>query len=70
MLKDCSQQIQDLNAECSKLRKKVESSRTKLRTTNHALRDITNQNHQLKQKCEFSKAKVSKLKEKKRSVRN
>ena len=64
MLKNCSQQIQDLNVECTKLRKKVKASRTKLRTTNHTLRDITNQNHQLKQKCEFSKAKVRKLKDK------
>ena len=31
------QQIQELNMECTELRKKVEASRTKLRATNHLL---------------------------------
>ena len=63
MLKQSSQKIQELNVECTKLRKKVEASHAKLRATNHALRDITDQNHQLEKKCELSKAKASKLKD-------
>ena len=63
MLRQCSQQIQELNVECTKLRKKVEASHTKFRATNRALRDITNQNHQRSKKYELSKAKASKLKD-------
>ncbi len=62
MLKKCSQQVDELNAECKKMRKNVEASRTQLRTANSALRDITNENKILKRKCELSKNKVDRLK--------
>ena len=64
MLKKCSQQIEELNAECVELRKKIEVSRTQLRATNCTLRDITNENQHLKRKCELSKVKIDKLKDK------
>ena len=64
MLKKCSQQIEELNAECVELRKKIEASRTQLRAANRTLRDITNENQHLKRKCELSKVKVDKLKDK------
>ena len=63
MLKQQIQKIRELDVECTELHKKVEASRTKLHATNRALRDITNQNHQLEKKCELLKAKASKLKE-------
>lgn len=50
-----------MSAECMKLRNKVEVSRAKLRATNCALHDITNENHLLR-KYEHSKAKANKLK--------
>ena len=56
MLRQCSQQLQDLNVECTKLRKKVEVSCTKFH-------DVTNQIHHLSKKYELSKAKASKLKD-------
>ena len=62
MLKKCSQQIEELNAECIGLRKKIETSRSHLRAANHALRDVTNKNKFLERKCELSKVKVDKLK--------
>ena len=62
MLKKCSQKIEELNAECMELRKKIEASRTQLRSTNHTLRDTTNENQHFKRKCELSKVKVHKLK--------
>ena len=64
VLKKCSQQIEELNAECVELRKKIEASRTQLRAANRTLRDITNDNQHLKRKCELSKVKVAKLKDK------
>ncbi len=64
MLKKCSQQIEELNTECVELRKKIEASRTQLRATNCALRDITNENQHLKRKCEVSKMKMDKLRDK------
>lgn len=64
MLKKCSQQIEELNAECVDLRRKMEASRSQLRAANCTLRDITNENQHLKRKCEISKVKVGKLKEK------
>ena len=63
MLKKC-RQIEELNAECVELRKKIEVSRTQLRATNCTLRDITNENQHLKRKCELSKVKIDKLKDK------
>ena len=58
MLKKCTEQIDDLNAECLELRKEVEASRTK---KNHALRDMVDQNQLLMKKYERSKARVQKL---------
>ena len=46
------------------LRKKIESSRTKLRDTNCTLHDITNENQHLRRKCELSKVKIDKFKDK------
>ena len=62
MLKKCSQQIEELNVECAKLRKKVEASRTKLRATNRALCNTTNESHHLLRKYEHSKKKANELK--------
>ena len=62
MLKKCSQQVEELNEECTELCRKFEASRAKLRATNRALRDMTNENHNLLRKCEHSKAKANKLK--------
>ena len=64
MLKTCSQQIEELNMECIGLRKKIEASRSQLRAANRTLRDITNENQHLKRKCELSKVKINKLKDK------
>ena len=64
MLKKCSQQIDELNAECMGFRKKIEASGSQLRAVNRALRDITNENQRLKRKCELSEVKVDKLKDK------
>ena len=61
MLKKCSQRVEELNDECTMLRKKVEASRTKLQAMNRALRDVTNENHHLMRKCEQSRAKTNKL---------
>ena len=62
MLKECSQEVNALNVECVKMKKKVETKRTQLRTANRALRDITNENKNLKRKCELSKDKIYRLK--------
>ena len=61
MLKKCSEQIDDLNAECLELRKEVEASRTKLREKNRALCDMVDKNQLLKKKYESSKARVKKM---------
>ena len=39
VLKKCSQQIKELNAECGELRKKIEGSITQLRAANRTLSD-------------------------------
>ena len=60
MLEKC-RQVDELNTECASLRKKMESSR-------QALRDITNEKQHLDAKCELSKAKLAKLREKNKQL--
>ena len=64
LLKKCSQQIEELDAECMGLRKKIEASRSQLRAVNRTLRHITNKNQRLKRKCELSEVKVDQLRDK------
>ena len=61
-LNKCSEQINELHAECSHLKQQFEISRNQLRSTKLALRDITNENQSLKRKCEFTTLKVDNLK--------
>ena len=53
-----------MTTEYTELRKKFEASRIHIKATNRALCDITNENQYLKRKCEFSKAKVNRHKDK------
>lgn len=61
-LRKCSQQLEKLNIECTELRQQKQISRNQLTTAKRALRAITNDNHSLKKKCEFTKHKFDKLK--------
>lgn len=61
-LKKCSEQIDELHAECTELRQKFEISRNQLRCAKLALHDTTNENQSLKRKYEFTKLKVGNLK--------
>uniref|UniRef100_A0A1X7UT22 Uncharacterized protein n=1 Tax=Amphimedon queenslandica TaxID=400682 RepID=A0A1X7UT22_AMPQE len=63
MLKNCSKKLEELNEECTKLRKKCEAKGLELKMKDSALRDITNQNQCLKEKNELSKLKLGKLKD-------
>ena len=47
-LNKCSEQINELHAECSHLKQQFEISRNQLRSTKLALHDITNENQSLK----------------------
>ena len=53
-LNKCSEQINELHAECSHLKQQF----NQLRSTKLALHDITNENQSLKRKCEFTTLKV------------
>lgn len=51
-----------LNLECTELRSKFEKTKSQLKSTKTALRDITNQNTVLNQRSKASKEKISQLK--------
>ena len=63
-LKKCSEQISELQAECTHLKQLYEISRNQLRSAKLTLQDITTENHSLKRKCEFTRLKVDNLKDK------
>ena len=63
-LKKCSEQISELQAECTHLKQQYEISRNQLRSAKLTLQDITTENHSLKRKCEFTRLKVDNLKDK------
>lgn len=57
-MKKCSEQLETLNTECTELRSKFEKTRSQLKSTKTALRDITNQNIVLNQKWKNAKEKI------------
>ena len=62
-LKKCSEQINELHAECT-LKQQYQISRNQLRAAKLTLHDVTTENHSLKRKCEFTRLKVDNLKDK------
>lgn len=61
-LNKCSEQLEMLNLECTELRNKFEKTKSQLRSTKAALRDITNRNTVLNQRLKAGKKKISQLK--------
>ena len=61
-LKKCSEQLEILNLEYTELRSKFEKTKSQLRSTKFALRDITHQNTVLNQRLKAGKKKISQLK--------
>ena len=57
MLQKCSSQVDELNRECISLREEMKCTR-------QTLRDITNEKEHLNAKCELSKSKLAKLRDK------
>ena len=55
-LKECSEQINELHAECTELRQQFKISRNQLRSAKVALQDITNKNQNLRRKCVGNKS--------------
>lgn len=67
-LKKCSEQLEMLNLDCTDLRSKFENTKSQLRSTKCALRDVTNQNSVLKQRLKAGKEKMGQLRWKNASL--
>ena len=52
---ECCQQIEELSAECSRLRDEFQLSQDQLRNTKRILTDVTNQKSRLEKSCESNK---------------
>ena len=61
-LKKCSDQLEMLNSECTEIISKFEKTKSQLRSTKSALRDVTNQNTVLNQGLKSAREKISQLK--------
>ena len=61
-LSKCHEQIDELHAECTEMRRKFKRSGKQLRAAQLALRERTNNNQSLKRKYELTKLKSDKLK--------
>ena len=58
---ECYQQIEELSAECSRLRDEFQLSQDQLRNTERILTDVTNQKSHLEKSCESNKKRIKKL---------